>query len=273
MSDPPSARSGPLRVGLIGFGAIGRALWSAIGEGRAGRAACPAILVRRGRAEPGVPLTADRDAFLAERLDAVVECAGHTAVRQHGAPALAAGADLIVTAVGALMDDALLARLAAAAGASGRRLIVPAAGIGALDMLGAAAVGGLSRVRVTVRKDPASWKGTAAEEICNLDALDAPAVLYSGPVREGARRYPSNVNISAAAALAGIGPDRTELVIIADPSIDSHVVALEAEGAFGRLRFEEDVLPSDKNRKTGRIVAMALTKTIRQLSAPVVVGA
>ena len=70
MSDPPSARSGPLRVGLIGFGAIGRALWSAIGEGRAGRAACPAILVRRGRAEPGVPLTADRDAFLAERLDA-----------------------------------------------------------------------------------------------------------------------------------------------------------------------------------------------------------
>jgi aspartate dehydrogenase len=262
-----------IRVGLIGFGAIGRALCSAIVEGRAGAAVCPAVLVRRARAEAGAPLTADPDAFFRARLDAVVECAGHEAVRQHGERALSAGADLGVTAVGALVDDELRAGLEAAARAAGRRLIVPSAGIGALDMLGAAAVGGLTRVRVTVRKDPASWKGTPAERVCDLDALTAPVVLYEGPVREGARRYPSNVNISAAAALTGIGPDRTELRIVADPGIASHVVELEAEGAFGRFRFEEDVLPSPENRKTGRIVAMALTRTIRQLSAPVVFGA
>ena len=124
-----------------------------------------------------------------------------------------------------------------------------------------------------MRKDPGSWKGTAAEAVCDLDALAGPLVLYEGPVREGARRYPSNVNICAAAALAGINPDRTELCIIADPGIATHVVELEAEGAFGRFRFAEDVAPSDENRKTGRIVAMALTKTIRQLSVPVVIGA
>ena len=266
-------RPSPLRVGLIGFGAIGSALWAAIAEGRAGDAVCPAVLVRTGRSRPGVPLTADADGFFGERLDAVVECAGHAAVRQHGERALAAGADLVVTAVGALVDDALRARLEAAARAAGRRLVIPSAGIGALDMLGAAAVGGLDRVRVTVRKDPASWKGTAAEAVCDLDALAGPVVLYQGPVREGARRYPSNVNISAAAALAGIGMDRTELCIVADPGIATHVVELEAEGAFGSFRFVEDVLPSDENRKTGRIVAMALTRTVRQLSAPVVVGA
>ena len=262
-----------IRVGLIGFGAIGRALWAALAEGRAGDAVCPSVLVRSPRVEAGVPLTADADAFFAERLDAVVECAGHEAVRQHGPRALAMGADLVVTAIGALVDDALRARLEAAAAAAGRRLIIPSAGIGALDMLGAAAVGGLSRVRVTVRKDPASWKGTAAEAVCDLDALEGPVVLYEGPVREGARRYPANVNISAAAALAGIGLDRTELCIIADPAIATHVVELEAEGAFGRFRFVEDVLPSDENRKTGRIVAMALTKTLRQLSSPIVIGA
>jgi aspartate dehydrogenase len=262
-----------IRVGLIGFGAIGRALWAAIAEGRAGQAICPVVLVRRHRDEPGVPLTAEADAFFAARPHAVLECAGHDAVRQHGERALAAGADLVVTAVGALMDDGLRARLEAAARAAGRRLIIPSAGIGALDMLGAAAVGGLSRVCVTVRKDPGSWKGTAAEDVCDLDALDGPVVLYEGPMREGARRYPSNVNISAAAALAGIGPDRTELRIVADPGIATHVVELEAEGAFGSFRFVEDVAPSDENRKTGRIVAMALTKTVRQLSAPVVYGA
>jgi aspartate dehydrogenase len=272
MTGTDRSKVGPLRVGLIGFGAIGRALWAAIADGRAGDAMCPAVLVRSARVKAGVPLTADADAFFGERLDAVVECAGHDAVRQHGERALAAGADLIVTAVGALMDDGLRARLEAAARAAGRRLIVPSAGIGALDMLGAAAVGGLSRVRVTVRKDPGSWKGTAAEEVCDLAALAGPVVLYEGPVREGARLYPSNVNISAAAALAGIGPDRTELCIVADPGIGTHIVELEADGAFGSFRFAEDVAPSE-NRKTGRIVAMALTKTIRQLSAPVVYGA
>lgn len=261
-----------IRVGLIGFGAIGHAVWSAIREGRAGNAVCPAILVRTAREERGVPLSADPEAFFAGRLDVVLECAGHAAVAEHGERALRTGADLIVTAVGALVDDDLRKRLEDAARAVGRRLIVPSAGIGGLDMLGAAAVGGLERVRVTIRKDPASWTGTSAEALCDLDALSEPMVLYEGPVREGARLYPSNVNISAAAALTGIGLDRTELRIVADPAIETHVVELEAEGSFGRFRFTEDVLPSEENRKTGRIVALALTKTLRQLSSPVVYG-
>ena len=45
-------------------------------------------------------------------------------------------------------------------------------------------------------------------------------------------------------ALAGLGLDRTQLPIIADPTIRSHVVEIEAEGAFGSFRFCEDVLPT-----------------------------
>ncbi|MGH6944564.1 MAG: aspartate dehydrogenase domain-containing protein [Geminicoccaceae bacterium] len=150
---------------------------------------------------------------------------------------------------------------------------MPSAGIGALDILGAAAEGGLERVAITVRKDPASWKGTVAEERHDLDRLAGPVVLYEGPVREGARLYPSNVNIAAAVALTGIGLDATVLRIVADPAIATHVVELEAKGAFGRFRFVEDVLPSAENRKTGRIVAMALIKAVRQLSSPLVLGA
>jgi aspartate dehydrogenase len=91
-------------------------------------------------------------------------------------------------------------------------------------------------------------------------------------VREGAARYPQNVNISAAVALAGLGLDRTELTIVADPTIQSHVIEIVAEGAFGSFRFCEDVLPTVENPKTGRLVAMAVIKTIRQLAAPVVIG-
>ena len=74
-------------------------------------------------------------------------------------------------------------------------------------------------------------------------------------------------------ALAGIGLDRTRLTIVADPTIRTHVVEIEAAGAFGSFRFLEDVTPSADNPKTGKLVAMAVVKTIRQLAAPVVIGA
>lgn len=248
-----------LRLGLIGYGAIGRAV--------------AAALVRRERAEAGMTLIVDPERFFAERCDAVLECAGHQAVRDHGARVLAGGADLIVTSVGALVDDALLARLRAAAERAGRRLIIPSAGVGALDILSAGAVGGLDRVAITVRKDPESWKGTPAEAAHDLDRLTAPVTLYDGPVRAGARLYPENVNIAAAAALAGIGLDRTRLVIIADPAVSAHVVTLKAEGAFGRFRFTEEIVPTAANRKTGMLVGMAVVKTLRQMASSVVVAA
>lgn len=263
-----------VRVGVIGYGAIGKDLADAILEGRAGDASLTGVLVRRDRPGPkGVALTADPVAFFAEPMDVVFECAGHDAVRTHGEAALRAGADLYVTAVGALADVTFRARLEQTAKAAGRRLVIPSAGIGALDVLSAAAVGGLDRVTITVRKDVESWRGTHAETLFDLDTLTEAAELFRGSVSEGAPLYPGNVNISMATALAGIGPDRTELVIVADPSISTHVVGIEAEGVFGRFSFEEDVLPSEANQKTGRIVAMALIKTVRQLSAPMVVGA
>jgi predicted dinucleotide-utilizing enzyme len=43
----------------------------------------------------------------------------------------------------------------------------------------------------------------------------------SGTAREAAAGFPANVNVAAALAMAGIGPDRTMMEIWADPSVDS----------------------------------------------------
>jgi aspartate dehydrogenase len=264
-----------MRLGVIGHGAIGRQVVAAARRGALGAGVeVVAVLVRRPRPSVDEPLlTHEPGRFFAEPLDVVLECAGHQAVRDHGVRCLEAGADLVLTSVGALVDDATRARLYAAAERCGRRLVIASAGIGALDILAAAAVGGLERVVVTVRKDPSAWHGTEAERLCDLGTLSAPFTLFDGSVREGARRYPQNVNISAAAALAGIGLDRTRLLIVVDPTIRRHVVEIAAEGAFGRFSFIEEVEPTPDNPKTGTLVAMAVIKTIRQLAAPVVVGA
>jgi aspartate dehydrogenase len=263
-----------MRLAIMGLGAIGREVVAAAGRGDLGATvSLCAVLVRRPRGDGGDPrITADPERFLAAGPGLVLECAGHAAVREHGARCLRAGADLVLTSIGALVDDRLRADLERAAAAGGRRLILASAGIGALDILGAAAVGGLDRVAMTVRKDPSAWWGTEAERVCDLATLREPAVVYQGPVREGAARYPQNVNIAAAVALAGLGLDRTVLTIVADPTITDHVVEIEAEGAFGRFRFVEEVVPSEDNPKTGRLVAMAVIKTIRQQASPVVIG-
>jgi aspartate dehydrogenase len=261
-----------MRLGIIGHGAIGREVVEAGRRGALEGVEIAAVLVRRPRAEAACPpITHEPDRFFGAPLDVVLECAGHDAVRDHGTRCLEPGADLLLTSIGALVDDALRQRLEQAS--AGKKLILASAGIGALDILSAAAVGGLDRVAMTVRKDPSAWYGTEAEGLCDLARLAEPLVLYRGPVREGARRYPQNVNISAAVALAGVGLDRTELVIVADPTIRTHFIEIEAEGAFGRFSFTEEVEPTEENPKTGKLVAMAVIKTIRQLASGVVIGA
>ena len=161
-----------MKLGLIGYGAIGKHVEAAGLE----NIELVAVLVKRPRNE-GL-LTHEPDRFFAHRLDAVAECAGHEAVRVHGQRVLESGADFLVTSVGAFTDTDLFDRLLAAAKANGRRLILPSAGIGALDILSSAAVGGLDRVTVTVRKDPSAWKGTIAETLVDLDALKEPQVVF-----------------------------------------------------------------------------------------------
>jgi aspartate dehydrogenase len=264
------------RVGLIGLGAIGEAVLEARAKGELPGVEIVAVLVRRPRPQArrgDTEITANPAHFFSHPMDAVLECAGHQAVRDHAERAIAAGANLMVTSVGAFTDEPFFKRVIEAARLARRRVILPSAGIGALDILSAGAAGGLEEVEIEVRKDAASWKGTAAERSHDLDRLKMPVVLFDGPVREGAKRYPQNVNISAAVALAGIGLDKTRLRIVADPTIDTHLVTVSARGAFGEFRFVEDVIPSAQNRKTGKLVAMAVVKTLRQLESTLVVGA
>ena len=223
-----------LKLGVVGLGAIGLDLVRLCGPGAAdsalARVDIVAVLVQRPRSAQerkalGLPsdiqLTADvEEWFRAGPYDAVLEVAGHSAVRKLGARVLGTGAQLLVTSVGAFADASLLSVLVATAEKASTRLCIPSAGIGALDILGAAAVGGLDSVTMTVRKDPSAWFGTVAEEHFDLNEIEAkgqPQVLFEGSARDGAAMYPQNVNISAAVALAGIGTYRQHTLATRSP--------------------------------------------------------
>ena len=99
-----------LRLGLIGYGAIGRHVEAALKGGQIENIELVAALPRRPRDGASL-LTHEPERFFARKFDAVAERAGHEAVRAHGVRALEAGADLLVTSVGAFTDDALFERM------------------------------------------------------------------------------------------------------------------------------------------------------------------
>jgi aspartate dehydrogenase len=261
-----------LRVGLIGYGAIGRPLAESVAAGLAGPVRVTAVLVRdpsRYPAPGGALLTSDAAAFLDAPSELVVEAGGHDALRQYGEAVLQSGRDLIVVSAGAFADDALLARLLAAARAAGRQMLVPSGAIAGLDVISAGAVGGLDEVTITTRKPPAAWKGTPGE----AQALGAtePVLLYEGPARAGVALFPQNVNVAAALALAGVGLDATAMRVYADPTVTHNTHEVRARGAFGQVSLTLQNVPSE-NPKTGRIVAMSVLKALRNRVAPLVVG-
>lgn len=268
--------TGATTFGLVGFGAVGRTAARMIGEGAAGSATLLGVLVAHPEryAEDalamGVPYLARTEDLIALRPRVVLEAGGHAAFRQHVPALLAGGVDVISISVGALADPELLETTCAASVRGGGQLRVPSGAIAALDAISAAAVGRLDRVLHTVRKPPTTLLD--GEEGLAVIRSGVERVLYEGPAREATQLFPANVNVIAAVSLAGIGMDRTEARVIADPAVVHNTHDLEVDGEFGRLRVRIENVPSAENPKTGRIVALSLVRSLRALNEPIVVG-
>jgi aspartate dehydrogenase len=266
------------RVLVIGHGAIGRAVLARLPE-HAPEALLVGLLVRPARVAETAPVVKDGIAVvgtiadaLALRPEIVVECAGHQALRDCGEAVLGAGADLVVASVGALADAALAAALIAAARASGAQLVIPSGAIGGMDALAAARVGGLTRVAYTSRKPPKAWKGTAAEQVADLDAARAAVTLYQGAADAAARTYPQNANVAATIALAGRGMAATEVRLVADPAESGNVHVIEAEGAFGAATITLRGKPMAENPKTSALTAMSLVHAVARRTGALSIG-
>ena len=250
------------RIGLIGFGAIGQVVASEVDVA--------AVLVRDRYLEsarevlPGTAVVTSIDDLLETGPDLVVECAGQPAVRECGEAVLAGGADLMVISTGAFGDQAFLDRMCAAAHGAGRRILVPSGATAGLDGLMALREGGLEWVRYTSSKPPHAWLGTPAERDFRLEALSERTVIYSGPAHEAARLYPKNANLAVTIALAGLGLERTEVNLVADPALTGgNVGRIEASGRLGTLTVEMAGRAAPDNPKTSQVTAYSIVHALR----------
>jgi len=270
-----------MRIGIIGGGVIARLFLEHIARGDMGAASVVAIQGRSAasRGKPlaeqyGVPFVTSLPALLAERPEVVIEAASHEAVREFAKPLLKNGIPVIILSGGALCDDELRAKLEAAAAKYKALLYVPSGGIGGLDALKAACVAGADSVEIAVTKPPAAWRGIPYVEKMNLDLdhLTAPVTLFEGSARAGVPHFPANVNIAAALAMAGIGFDRTQLKVVADPALIYNTHYINIRGKSGNISLKFESVPFPDNPKTAMLACYSALAAFKQFNSPVRYG-
>jgi aspartate dehydrogenase len=258
----------PIRVGLIGLGSIGQDLVKLARETVPDRIEFVGAIVKDVN-KPGRPLPVfgSVDEIMAHDPEVFLEVAGHEGLRDHGIEVLNHGLNLYFLAVGSLADPDFEAEFRTAAEASRGQARIVSGAIGALDAISGAAIGGLDHVQHTVRKHPITLLGD--DEGSKVNEVTE---VFRGNAREAALAYPESVNVTAAVSFAGIGLDRTEVVVVVDPAVDRNVHTVSAEGTFGSLQFEIRNVPSAQNPKTGALVAMSALRQLLKNREPIAVG-
>jgi aspartate dehydrogenase len=263
-------------VAVGGFGAIGKVVAGHLDRGIEGLALAAVSARDSARAEtvmagfarpvPVLPLSK-----LGACADIVVECAPAAVLREIAEPALVQGRIVMVLSCGALLDNFDLVDLARR---HGGRILVPTGALLGLDAVAAAAEGGISRSHMITRKPPSGLVGAPylMEHGIGIDNLAEPKRVFTGNARDAAHGFPANVNVVAALALAGIGPERTTIEIWADPGVTRNIHRIEVEAEAAHLSMQIENVPSAENPKTGRLTPLSVVATLKKLVSPLAVG-
>jgi len=248
-----------MKIGLIGFGAIG------------------SHIARQMKKD--IAWVVDADAAAKKRMAAAsVRCPFYSSVpagcggaalvveaASQGAVPMLLGClpycDVMIMSVGALSGRKLLSGLLASAKRHRHRIYLPSGAIGGLDAV-ASAGGKIRSMLLETVKDPAS-----------LGRKDQKrTVIFEGSAREACRLYPKNVNVSATLSLAGVGFERTKVRIISDPMVKKniHCITVEAESGSMSFRFENE--PFAENPKTSALAALSAISRIRKIKEPIQIG-
>ena len=155
------------------------------------------------------------------------------------------------------------------AGAQGGRLLLPSGALGGLDYIRAVRHSKNLSLRYQSRKPPAAWAAELKALGHDPAELSAPLTLFAGDAREAAARYPQNLNVAAALALAGQGFEATGIEVICDPQASGNTHVVMADSEFGSLRLSIVNTPSPANPKTSWIVGRSLMAAIEQYFSPV----
>jgi aspartate dehydrogenase len=272
-----------LGVGLVGCGAIGSVLARTIDEGKAGKAEliylydlnvrkCEDLAKHLSR-KPRIAKTFS-EIVECEDVDLIVEAASQEAVRQYALRTLEAGKDLMIMSVGALVDASLTEKIRILIKSGKAKVYIPSGAILGLDGLKAASIGRIYESTLTTRKPPKAFSGSLyiKEKGVDINMLKEPKDIYEGPAGEACKLFPENVNVAATLSLAGVGPEKTKVRIIVDPTIQNNIHEINVKGDFGEFTVLTKNVVSEINPKTSILAVYSAIATLKKITEEFQIG-
>lgn len=238
------------RIGLIGAGKIGGPVAGALRRGELPDCELVGVLRRTAAADAGELETTSPAEFFRRTPDIIIEAAGGASVAEHGRQALEV-ADLWVTSGAALADTLLRDELVEVARTKNRELRILTGALAGLDAISTAAVDPDMTLELVICIGP----GTGERE-----------VVFSGTVAEAAGRFPEDVNVSVAAAMAGHGPEHTKIDVVRPAPDELRELRYRVTSRFGT--FETLSVPTVDPARGIHVVAANIIAALAGESEP-----
>lgn len=261
--DPTEGGVPALRIGLVGFGAIGSVVGNFLIQEQISGVTLGGVL------DPICPpesfAVRDLDELI-ETNDVIVEAAGPRALSDAVAPVLEASKLLVAVSIGAFLSPEL--QRFVRPGATGGRLVLTTGAIAGLDLVRAARMAdGAASVKLRSTKKPSAlvqpWM--SEDERAALKSAGEPRTLFQGSAIEAARLFPQNLNVAAALAIAAGDVNSVEVELVADPRAQLTRHDIRIRSALGKHRLELENLPSPENAATSGLVPWAVLRCLSEL--------
>jgi len=260
------------RIGLLGCGAIGTQIALAIDSGKIPATLthvydnskdASASLVKKLKNKP---IIVENSHLLSSNpIDIIVEAASQDAVKDAALSVLQNKCDLMIMSVGALLDESIYDILSDACRDFKKTIYLPSGAIAGLDGI-KSLKDELESLSLTTTKHPRSLKGAKFFENSqiNLDEINSITTIFEGTAKEAVSLFPANINVAALLSLTGIGSEKTNVKIVADPNTDKNTHHIEAAGTFGKMTFTIENFPDVNNPKTSRLAILSAIETLRK---------
>lgn len=259
------------RIGLLGTGAIGRGLAMAVDSGLIGPVKLESVFDQYTHTaqslsdqltyKPNV-CNSFQDFIDDDSTSLIVEAASQKAAIEYSPQVLSSGKDMMIMSSGALLDTRCFQEISRIQAQNGSRVFVPSGAIGGIDAIRASKAE-LSEVILTTRKPTGSLRDTEAPTSDHYSTLQSETVVFEGNAIDAVRRFPANTNVAATVSLAGLGPEKTLVRVIADPQATRNTHEIYANGSSGVMRFTMENVPDPNNPMTSYMAILSAIETLR----------
>jgi aspartate dehydrogenase len=268
-----------LKIGIVGAGAIGSSLAQVIFSEFSGRAELASLydtdmqkaysLANKFNNQKLVALNLED---LLNKSDLVIEATKMEAAFEIAKKTVSLAKDIMVMSVGGIIERAK--ELGTLAQEKQARIFIPSGAICGIDGLKAAACAKINKVTLTTKKPPKAFLGVpyVLKRKIRLDNINTDTVIFEGDAYTAIRAFPQNINVAATLSLAGIGPEKTVVRIIASPDITQNIHEVEIESDAGKITTRTENVTHPDNPKTSYLAVLSAIATLRGILSPIKIG-